>query len=214
MNYSVVIVAAGSGTRMNLGYNKVYARLEDGRTVLEHTMQCFLDDPECAQVIVVTDADDFCASIHYDYWPGKILIAHGGSTRQESVYSGVKAAREDVVMIHDGARPFVSRDALERLKQAMETEDACLLTVPCKDTIKKVRDGYVELTYDRSTLAAAQTPQVFRTELILGCFRKALQEGFTGTDDCSLAERYSDVRIKAVEGSYENIKITTPEDLR
>lgn len=214
MNYSVVIVAAGSGTRMNLGYNKVYAKLNDGKTVLEHTMQVFENDPECTQLIVVTDADDFCANIRYCYWPGKTLIAHGGNTRQESVYSGLKAVSEDVVMIHDGARPFLTQGALDRLKQAMETEDAALLTVPCKDTVKKVSNGYIELTYDRSTLAAAQTPQVFRTELILDCFLKAMQEGFTGTDDCSLAERYSDVRIRAVEGSYGNVKITTPEDLR
>ena len=82
------------------------------------------------------------------------------------------------------------------------------------DAIKKVVDGYVVETYDRATLAAAQTPQVFNTELILQCMKKAISEGYTGTDDASLVEKYSDVKVKAVEGNYENIKITTPSDLK
>ena len=117
-------------------------------------------------------------------------------------------------MIHDGARPFLSQDLLDSIKNTLTTEDACLLMVPCKDTIKKVIDGYVETTYDRSTLMAAQTPQAFKTDLILSCTKKAMEENYTGTDDASLVEKYSDVKVKAVEGSYANIKITTIEDLR
>ena len=86
--------------------------------------------------------------------------------------------------------------------------------MPCKDTIKKIdAEGYVELTYDRSTLAAAQTPQAFKTSLLMECMAKAEQAKFTGTDDCSLVEAFSDVRVRTVEGSYANIKITTPEDM-
>ena len=212
MKYTVIIVAAGSGTRMNLGYNKVYASLEDGRTILEHTMDVFLRDEECTQIIVVTDALQYMQKIT-SRWPGKILIAKGGRTRQESVASGLRAVLEDVVMIHDGARPFLADENLQALKQAMETEEAALLAVPCKDTIKKQENGYIVTTYERDTLCAAQTPQAFRTSLIMECMEKAFRDGYTGTDDCSLAERYSDAKIRVVEGSYGNLKVTTPEDL-
>ncbi len=213
MKYAAVIVAAGSGTRMILGYNKVWFTLKDGMTVLEKTMSVFDQDEDCTEIIVVTDSVEY--QEHFPgRWPGKILIAYGGKTRQESVHNGLIAAMEDVVMIHDGARPYLSRESLEALKKAMETEDAALLCVPCKDTIKHAENGYIVETYERSTLMAAQTPQVFRTELILSCMEKAIADGYTGTDDCSLAEKYSDVKIKAVEGSYENYKITTKEDIR
>ena len=212
MKYSTVIVAAGSGSRMHLGYNKVYALLEDSRTILEHTMDVFLRDPDCGQIIIVTDADEYKDRIRRR-WPGKIVIAHGGATRQESVASGLKAVLYDYVMIHDAARPYLDRECLEALKQALAEDDAALLMVPCKDTVKVVEDGRVVKTLVRETLRCAQTPQAFRTELLAECMAKAEAEGFTGTDDSSLVERYSDIKVRAVEGSYANIKITTPEDL-
>lgn len=212
MKYSTVIVAAGKGTRMNLGYNKVYARLEDGRTILEHAMDIFLNDEDCAQITVVTDADSYHDHIK-GRWPGKITLAKGGATRQESVSNGLNTVIGEFVMIHDGARPFLDKDSLERLKKTLETEDAALLCVACKDTIKVVHDGYITETPDRSTLMNAQTPQAFRTSLLVSCMKQASDEGFTGTDDTSLIERYSDVKVKAVEGSYANAKITVPEDL-
>ena len=95
----------------------------------------------------------------------------------------------------------------------METEQAACLCVSCKDTIKVLKDGYIVETPDRSALAAAQTPQVFHTDVILDCMHKAFRDGFTGTDDASLAERY-DIPVKAVTGTYDNIKITTAEDLK
>ncbi len=212
MEYSVVIVAAGSGTRMGLGYNKAYYRIDD-RTILEHTMQIFRDDPDCRQIIAVTDSQTYMAEIT-GFWPGKITLVRGGKSRMESVSNGLNAVLCSTVMIHDGARPYLSAECLEALKKTMETEQAACLTVPCKDTIKKVVGGYLTETVERSTIAAAQTPQVFRTSLIISCMDKAAKDGYTGTDDCSLVEKYSDVPIKAVEGSYENIKITTPEDLK
>lgn len=214
MKYSALIVAAGSGTRMQLGYNKVFAKLPDGRTILETTIDVFLQDEDCGQIVVVTDASEF-RRFYPKRIDGKIVICQGGSTRQESVNNGLQAVICDLVFIHDGARPFLDQESLGRLKKAMETEDAALLCVACKDTIKKAdENGYIVETYERSTLRSAQTPQAFRTELIMECMRKAFEDGYTGTDDCSLAERYSDVKIKAVEGSYSNFKVTTPEDLR
>ena len=213
MKYCAVIVAAGSGTRMGLGYNKVYLRLQDGRTVIEKTISVFEADPECMEIIVVTDSDEYL-KLYRERMHGRITLVHGGATRQESVSNGLQAVITDYVMIHDGARPYLDNDSLNRLKEALETADAALLCVPCKDTIKYVEDGRIGGTYPRETLVSAQTPQAFRTELILECMRKAEKEGWTGTDDCSLAERYSDAVILPVEGSYANIKITTPEDIR
>lgn len=213
MEYSALIVAAGSGSRMGLGFNKVYAKLNDGEMILEKTIHVFLQDPDCDQVIVVTDPLEFRVRMKKRF-PGKLVICTGGKTRQESVNSGLQAVLGNVVMIHDGARPYVSQKNLDDLKKTMETEQAALLMVPCKDTIKRVENGYVVETLERSSLAAAQTPQVFQTELILDCMKKAMAEGYTGTDDASLVEKYSDVKVKVVEGSYENIKITTPSDIQ
>lgn len=213
MKYSALVVAAGSGTRMKLGYNKVYMKLPDGQCLLEKTLSGFLNDPDCSQVVVVTDPVLFRQEIGADT-VGKVVVAQGGATRQESVYNGLMAVLEDTVLVHDGARPYLSNEALNRLKEAMETEKAALLTVPCKDTVKHVVDGYVVETYERSTLACAQTPQAFETRLLVSCMERAFEEGWTGTDDASLVEKYSDVRVKAVEGDYANLKVTTPEDIR
>lgn len=213
MNYSALIVAAGSGTRMKLGFNKVYMRLKNGKCLLEQTLSVFMNDPDCTQIIVVTDPVTFRKEMGTRS-VGKVVLVKGGNTRQQSVHNGLMAVMEDKVFIHDGARPFLSKETLERLKECMEREKAALLTVPCKDTIKKVNDGYIEKTYDRATLVNAQTPQAFDTDLIISCMEKADMEGFTGTDDTSLVERYSDVRIASVEGEYTNLKVTTPEDVR
>lgn len=213
MEYSVIIVAAGSGTRMKLGYNKVYAKLKDGRSILETTISVFLNDSDCSQIIVVTDPEEFRSEMSEDL-NEKVEVTAGGNTRQESVSRGLSLVKNPYVMIHDGARPFITEDLLNGLKNSMKEEKAALLMVPVKDTIKKVKDGYVTETPVRSELMAAQTPQMFETDLIVSCMKQAMKDGYTGTDDASLVEKYGDVRVKAVEGSYANRKITTPEDLR
>lgn len=213
MKYSAVIVAAGSGTRMKLGYNKVYARIQGNDTILEKTMAAFLNDSDCEQLVIVTDPDTFQKEVSSRI-PGRIVLAKGGATRQESVASGLGAVMSRYVMIHDGARPYVSQTLLDSLKKELENSDAVIPGVPCKDTIKVIKDGYIEKTIPRNTLAAAQTPQAFKTDLILTCMHKAMIDGYTGTDDAELVEKYSSTKIKVIEGSYENIKITTPEDLK
>jgi len=210
MKYSALIVAAGSGSRMNLGFNKVYAKLQDDKTILETTIQVFEKDTDCEEIIVVTDQEDFEKYIGHKE---NVLIVNGGNTRQQSVSNGLQNVHTDYVFIHDGARPYVDEDSLNRLKQSLEVNKAALLAVPCKDTIKVTKDGFVENTPDRSTLIAAQTPQAFETKLILSCMKMAEEAGFTGTDDCSIVERFSQEKIAVVEGSYANIKITTKEDL-
>ncbi len=213
MKYSALICAAGSGTRMKLGYNKVYAKLKDGRSILDTTVSIFEKDEDCDQIIIVTDPEEYLSQ-HEGVLTGKVdKVVPGGDTRQKSVHNGLVEVKNEYVMIHDGARPFITQKELDSIKTTLESEDACLLMVPCKDTIKRVINGYVETTYDRSTLMNAQTPQAFKTSLIIDCSLKAIQDDFVGTDDASLVEKYSDVKVKAVEGSYANIKITTIEDL-
>ena len=195
---------------MELGFNKDFYRIDE-RTVLEHSMALFLEDDDCEQIVVVTDPAMYLRHIGPD---GKVVLAAGGETRQESVFNGLKAVVSGTVFIHDGARPYLSKQDLEAVKQAMETWDAACLAVPSKDTVKIVHDGCIVSTPERSTVYNAQTPQAFRTVLLRRCMAEAVRDGYTGTDDCSVVERYSDVPVHIVSGSYENIKLTTPEDLR
>lgn len=211
MEYSVVIVAAGKGSRMGLGYNKVYYKI-DGVTILERTMSIFLHDEDCKQIVVVTDSDDYRKYMD-PIDNGKIVLANGGDTRQESVAHGLEAVLCDRVLIHDGARPYLKEESLEDIKLALETNDAVCLMVPSKDTMKIVKDGYIQETVNRETIWAAQTPQAFRTSLILDCMHKAIEEDYQVTDDCMLVEHYTDTKVKVIQGEYGNIKITTLDDV-
>lgn len=212
MKYGVVIVAAGSGSRMGLGYNKMLFQLMDGKTLLETTVSLFADDPRCAQVIVVGSERD---QQQYE----KLLAAYqhqfvlGGKSRQESVYHGLKKVNQPYVLIHDGARPWLPKVCIDRLLDALITHPACLLMVPVKDTIKQVKDGKVVQTFDRSTLWQAQTPQAFASNLILDCHEAAIQRELEATDDAQLVELCSEQEVYVVEGSYENRKVTTIEDI-
>lgn len=212
MEYSVVIVAAGSGARMNLGYNKVYYKI-NGVPILQMAMSLFIWDEDCKQIVVVTDNHDYRTHIK-DNAKGKVVIAKGGETRQDSVANGLEAVICDKVMIHDGARPYLDEETLMAVKRELETEEAVCVMVPCTDTIKKVEEGYIVETIPRNTLMAAQTPQAFSTDLIRTCMKRAQEDHFIGTDDCSLVEKYSTTPIKIVEGTFENKKITTLEDLK
>lgn len=212
MKYSVVIAAAGSGSRMGLGYNKVYYPVNN-RPLLAYTIDVFENDEECIDIIVVSDVNTFNEKMSEEKFC-KVIVVSGGSSRQESIYHGLQHAKEEIVMIHDGARPHITQELLDKLKQEMIKERGAILMVPCKDTIKIVENGYIVKTIPRETLMAAQTPQVFYTSDILYCMKKALEEGYIGTDDASLIERYLNIKVACVLGDYNNLKITTPEDLK
>ena len=140
-------------------------------------------------------------------------FVEGGKERQDSVYEGLKHVTSDYVMIHDGARPFVKKDLLDRLVVGMEEHKAVLAMVPCKDTIKRVKDGKVVETLIRSELMQAQTPQAFDTVLIRNAYKEAIENNIQATDDASMLElQGKDVYV--VEGDYDNIKITTKADLK
>lgn len=214
MNYSAVILAAGKGSRTNLEYNKVFYTFSDGEKLLVKTVRPFLEDEKCTQIIVVTGKEEkeIVTEILGEY--KKFMFTYGGDTRQDSVYNGLSLVKEEYVMIHDGARCYISKEEIDRCIKTLESEDACLLMVPAIDTIKVVQDGYVVSTPQRSTLFYAQTPQCFKTQLIKDCYQKGKEEGWQASDDTSLVERYSDVKVKVVPGEYANKKVTTKEDLK
>lgn len=211
MNYSVVVLCAGKGSRSGLDYNKMLYRFND-KTVYEMTMTVFINDPYCKQIVVVTKADEI-DDIKDLVNDERIIYTYGGKERQDSVYNGLQMVDQDHVLIHDGARPYLTIKNIRDLLSCLQNNDACLLMVPVKDTIKLCQDGNVVETLPRAKLMQAQTPQAFKTDLIKECYQLAKDDGFIATDDASLVERYKDILVKAVIGSYENIKITTPEDL-
>ena len=178
--YSAVILAAGSGTRLGLGYNKLLYKLDD-QTIIEKTVSVFEKDIDCKEIILVISKND--EQVMKDIFKNRVSYVFGGSTRQESSYNGVSHATQEIVMIHDGARPYVSQKELDSCKKQMMLSDACLLMVPVKDTIKVVKDGIVETTPNRSTLMAALTPQCFKKTLICDCLERAMRSLDSFSDD-------------------------------
>ena len=206
--YSAIVLAAGTGSRMGLGYNKMLYPLQ-GIPVMVRTVQKFKDDPACRQIIVVTD-DITKASQLLD----GVQIVNGGKERQDSVYKGLLNVTEKLVLVHDGARPFVSQSMIDSLVEVASSGMAAIVGVPVKDTIKRLRpDKSVLETLKRDELYAVQTPQAAPAELLRMVHEHAQKVGFLGTDEASLIEKFSQVPVQIVEGAYTNIKLTTPEDL-
>lgn len=211
MMYSAIILCAGSGKRTGLGYNKMFYQLQ-GETVYEKTVNVFLHDKRCEEIIIVCKKEE---QSHFKKLLNKkcMKFVEGGKERQDSVYEGLKHVTSNYVMIHDGARPFVKKDLLDRLVEGMEEHKAVLAMVPCKDTIKRVKEGKVVETLIRSELMQAQTPQAFDTVLIKNAYKEAIENNIQATDDASMLELQGK-EVYVVEGDYDNIKITTKEDLK
>ena len=211
MNYSAIVLCAGKGSRSGLSYNKMLYRFKN-KTVYEMPMEIFLNDERCKQIVVVTkeeELDDLKNLISSK----KIDYVFGGKERQDSVYNGLQVVKEDYVLIHDGARPYLKKENIDDILECLNKNDACLLVVPVKDTIKVCIDGNIVKTLPREQLVQAQTPQAFKTELIKRCYQKGKDKNYIATDDASLVEYFENIEVKAVLGSYSNIKITTPDDL-
>jgi 2-C-methyl-D-erythritol 4-phosphate cytidylyltransferase len=136
----------------------------------------------------------------------------GGKERQQSVYNGLQHAEEDIVLVHDGARPFITLGQISELTTAASLNGGAVIAVPVKDTIKKAANKKVLETVERSSLWAVQTPQAFRVSILKSAYEQAEAEEFLGTDDASLLERINE-QVVIIEGNYDNIKITTQEDL-
>lgn len=206
---SAVIVAGGTSSRMQ-GVDKLMCEV-GGIPVIVRTVGAFDRLPEVSEVIVVTAEDNFGRIRQLCEKHGvsaKLKITAGGAARRQSAENGFKASSCPLIAIHDGARPFVTADIIQRTAAAAEKSGAAIAAVPVKDTIKLVRNGEIEQTPDRSLLYAAQTPQIFSRE----AYEKAMLCGGNATDDASMAEA-AGIKVTVCEGSYENIKITTPEDL-
>ncbi|WP_373600632.1 2-C-methyl-D-erythritol 4-phosphate cytidylyltransferase [Paraclostridium bifermentans] len=213
----VVIVAAGTGSRMNADINKQFIKLND-KEVIVHTIEKFYKNKNINDIVVVIREDEqeyFNENIINKYKFNNIKIAYGGKERQDSVYNGIKKLDDncDVILIHDGARPFVTNSIIENAIKEAKQHNAVVVGVKVKDTIKVVgENGNVIDTPNRSYLWSVQTPQVFKCDVITKAYEDAYNNNYYGTDDAMLVERIG-YDIKMVEGSYDNIKITTPEDL-
>ena len=216
MSNTAVILAAGLGKRMQAGHNKQFIEI-CGQSILTHTLTVFAQIPEIAKIVLVVRAgeEDTCQNMIPEIAENKTVLAIGGKERQDSVHNGIRAITWECeyILIHDGARPLITEEVIRRTLLAAQNSGAAICAVPVKDTIKQAdSDGNVLATIPRESLWAAQTPQVFRADLIRRAYENAYVHNHYGTDDASLVE-YLGEKIKIVTGDYENIKITTPEDI-
>ena len=210
----VVIVAAGTGSRMNMGINKQFIKLE-GKEIIAYTIEKFYNIEDIVVVVKEDESEFFKKEILDKYNFKNVKIAYGGKERQDSVYNGLKLLDEkcDVVLIHDGARPFVSDKIIDKSIEEAKEHKAIVVGVPVKDTIKVIdNDKNIVDTPNRSVLWAVQTPQTFDYNILIDAYKDAFKNKFYGTDDAMLVERIG-YKVKMLEGSYNNIKITTQEDL-
>lgn len=219
MKSTAIVLAAGQGKRMNSKVQKQFLLIE-GKPVLYYSLSCFQNSREIEEIIVVTGKEsiNFCKQeIIEAYGFSKVkAVIPGGKERYDSVYAGLCACEDsDYVFIHDGARPFLSNDMIRRGKEAVLDYGACVIGMPSKDTIKIAdENGMVESTPSRNKVWNIQTPQIFSYTAIREAHEKARQQNMADiTDDAMVLERFGNMKIKLVEGSYENIKITTPEDI-
>lgn len=210
---TAIIAAGGKGTRMGADINKIFLPL-GAMEIISRTISAFENCPRIDETVVVTAENDLpiLRRVLKKYGFKKLAaIVAGGSTRAESVRNGLNAASGDIVLIHDGARPLITEDEILRVIDDCEKYGAAALGVKCKDTLKKSdADGFIETTLDRETTYQIQTPQAFYRKDILRAH--SLPGSESATDDCALAER-AGIKIKITEGSYENIKLTTPSDI-
>jgi 2-C-methyl-D-erythritol 4-phosphate cytidylyltransferase len=218
MKAAAIITAAGIGKRMGAGRPKQYLEVA-GKPIVVHTIERFMGADGIEQLIVTVPPGDE-ASFESDIAKPLGLSEHvevvaGGERRQDSVRNGLARVADgiDVVLIHDGVRPFIRRETIGEAMRAAQDEGACIVAMPLKETIKFV-DGseYIDQTVDRAPLWGAQTPQSFRLDVIRRAFEEADAADFVGTDDAMLVERIGKP-VKVIRGDYNNIKITTKEDL-
>lgn len=215
---TAIVLAAGSGKRMGTKVHKQYL-LMGGKPVLYYSLRAFEDSRRIDEIILVCGAgeEDYCRKeIVEKYDISKVRkIIPGGAERYDSVWNGLKETKEGYVYIHDGARPFVDEEIIERAYECVSEHHACVAGMPSKDTVK-IADScnIVTATPDRSSVWIVQTPQVFDTELIRKAYALLMEKDeINVTDDAMAAEQMLGASVHLFYGSYENIKITTPEDL-
>lgn len=216
---TAIVLAAGRGSRMESAVQKQYLMLGN-YPVIYYSLKCF-QDSEVDDIVLVVGQDEiaYCEKEivkAYNFSKVSKIIA-GGSERYESVYNAIMALEEtEYVLIHDGARPFVTKEMITQSIQGVKNHGACTVAVPVKDTIKEVsNNGFGEKTLDRKKLWNVQTPQSFQVELLRKAYLQMMSSGDTDiTDDTMIVERYMGHSVKVLMGDYQNIKITTPEDMK
>lgn len=216
MQTEMIVVAAGSGSRMGAAMKKQYLPLA-GVPILVRSLQTLAACRTVARIVVVASAEDgdFVRAMLEEHQVPKIgAVVSGGRERQDSVRNGLRALlpETEVVSVHDAARPLVTVEEVEEVLTAARESGAATLGVPVKDTIKRVAHGSVAETLDRSQLFAVHTPQAFRRDWLEEAHARSLEQGGHGTDDASLVE-WAGYPVRMITGRYTNLKITTPEDL-
>jgi len=213
----IVIPAAGQGKRMGAGYNKQFLSLM-GQPILAHTVRLFEESSYVSEIVIVGAESDLLVikELVYHYKFDKVVaISQGGAQRQDSVRAGVQALSPTIqrVVVHDGARPLLTLQAFHRFLGETEDFSAAIMGIQLKDTVKRVDiSGKVLETPPRECLRAVQTPQIFDRGILEEAHHQAASVGYYGTDDAALLE-WMGYPVQMVEGSQENIKVTTPEDL-
>ena len=211
---TLVIVAGGSGRRMGAGINKVFLKI-GRKSIIFCTLNTFSHCKQIDEIIVVTRKEDiFKMKAECSIFPKVKKVVCGGETRQESVYNGLLAVKNsEYVIISDAARALVTEEIIENCIDDMKKYKASACGVPCKDTLKLAdENGFIEKTLDRSRIYNIQTPQCFLYDEIFDAHKRARKDKFKATDDCMLYEKYIG-KVKITQSSYENIKITTADDL-
>lgn len=219
MDTSLIIVAAGYSTRMGEGLRKPYLAINK-RPIIFYSLEKFYNIPSINQIIVVVNELDM--QMVKKKWRGCFNnyrvtdIVTGGRRRQDSVYNGLKSVSPDseIVLIHDAVRPFVSKDVILQVIKKVEEYGAAIVAVPVKDTLKESGlDENILRTIPRANLWLAQTPQGFKRKIIIESYNKLMEVDCEVTDDSQIVERLG-YSVAIIHGSYENIKITTPDDLK
>ena len=216
---TAIVLAAGQGKRMHSKVQKQFLEIQ-GYPVLYYSLRCFQESPLIQDIILVTGEESisYCKEeIVQKYGFTKVSsVIPGGKERYDSVYAGLCECRDcEYVLIHDGARPFVTEEILKRGLQKVKETGACVIGMPSKDTVKlSDEEGYVKETPNRKCVWTIQTPQIFSYSLIREAHDSIRQKDMSKiTDDAMVVEYFTKTLVKFVEGSYQNIKITTPEDL-
>lgn len=204
MEYSAVIPCGGIGSRFNLGYNKIIYKTND-KLLIEYTIKNFLLDEECKEIVIVSNKDDL-ELLKSVIKNSKVKFTLGGNTREESVQNGLKIASFEYVLIHDGARPNVSKELINRVKEKLNEVDYVIPTLKLKDA------SLINDKYHQEIITIIQTPQATKRSLLLEAMDNLDISKFK--DDISIICSYLNVNPYTVEGDYDNIKITTKEDLK
>ena len=200
---------------MGAGQNKLFLELK-GVPILIHTLQVFEQDPLCGYIVLATKEEEraFIEQLLVRFQITKVAaITTGGAERQHSVYACLKASpTQGIVLVHDAARPFIKQEVIHQLVQTAKERGSAIAAVRAKDTMKKVENGVIQETVDRESLWIIQTPQAFQFSLLEKAERRAQEDDFLGTDEAMLVERLGE-KVYIVESTYDNVKMTTQEDL-